>query len=66
MPTLTRNTANIIAAILALALVGGMVIRTSTAFFTADTDIRGVDNSVTSLPATNVWSGEVRNQISII
>lgn len=70
MPTLTRNTANIIAAILALALVGGMVIRTSTAFFTADTDnlgnslaagtiILSDDDSTTAMfTMTNVAPGE--------
>lgn len=41
MPTMTRTTGNIIAGLLALALVGGLVIRTSSAVFTAQTDNNG-------------------------
>lgn len=44
MPTLTRPTANVIAGLLALALVGVLVIRTSSAVFTAETN--NDDNSV--------------------
>ena len=41
MPTMTRTTGNVIAGLLALALVGGLVIRTSSAVFTAQTDNTG-------------------------
>lgn len=37
MPTLTRPTANVVVGLLALALVAGLVIRTSSAVFTAQT-----------------------------
>lgn len=41
MPTLSRRTGNLIAAVLALALTAGLVIRTSSAVFTAQTDNTG-------------------------
>lgn len=41
MPTLTRRNANIVAGLLALALIAGLVIRTSSAVFTATTDNSG-------------------------
>ena len=41
MPTLNRSTANVVAGVLALALTAGLVIRTSTAVFTAQTDNTG-------------------------
>lgn len=41
MPTLSRSTANLIAGLLALALTAGLVIRTSSAVFTAQTDNNG-------------------------
>lgn len=41
MPTMSRSTANLIAGLLALALTAGLVIRTSSAVFTAQTDNSG-------------------------
>ncbi len=41
MPTLNRSTANLVAGLLALALTAGLVIRTSSAVFTAQTDNDG-------------------------
>ena len=41
MPTLSRRTGNVVAAVLALALTAGLVIRTSSAVFTASTDNNG-------------------------
>lgn len=41
MPTMSRTTGNLIVGLLALALTAGLVIRTSTAVFTAQTDNNG-------------------------
>lgn len=41
MPTVSRSTANLVAGLLALALTAGLVIRTSSAVFTAQTDNTG-------------------------
>ena len=41
MPTLNRSTANLVAGLLAVALTAGLVIRTSSAVFTAQTDNTG-------------------------
>lgn len=53
MPTLSRSTANLIAGLLALALTAGLVIRTSSAVFTAQTD-----NSGNSLEAGTIVLGD--------
>lgn len=78
MPTLTRNTANIIAGALALALVGGLVIRTSTAVFTAQTDNTGNslaagtiiltddDGGSAALSMTNIAPGEFSENCIVV
>lgn len=70
VPTLNRSTANLIAGLLALALTAGLVIRTSGAVFTAQTDNSGNsleagtivltdnDEGSAALTMTNIAPGE--------
>lgn len=78
MPTLNRSTANVVAGLLALALTAGLVIRTSTAVFTAQTDNDGnsleagtivlTDNDTNSaaLTMSNIAPGEYSEDCIVV
>lgn len=78
MPTLNRSTANLVAALLALALTAGLVIRTSSAVFTAQTDNTGNsleagtivltddDAGATALTMSNIAPGEYSENCIVV
>lgn len=78
MPTMSRSTANIIAGLLALALTAGLVIRTSSAVFTAQTDNTGNsleagtivltddDGGAAALTMTNIAPGEFSQKCIVV
>lgn len=59
MPIVTRRTANVVAGLLALALIAGLVIRTSSAVFTANTDNTGNSLEAGTIVLTDDDSGTV-------
>lgn len=78
MPTLNRSTANLVAALLALALTAGLVIRTSSAVFTAQTDntdnslqagtivLTDDDGGATALTMSNIAPGEYSENCIVV
>lgn len=78
MPTLNRSTANLVAGLLALALTAGLVIRTSSAVFTAQTDNTGNsleagtivltddDIGATALTMSNIAPGEYSENCIVV
>lgn len=78
MPTLSRSTANLVAGLLALALTAGLVIRTSSAVFTAQTDNTGNsleagtivltddDGGAAALTMSNIAPGESSQRCIVV